>query len=178
MRRASLCHNLFRVLRATAFVSFICIFIFLEGSLLNPTAAQFGRHVAPDFEVSSLDGEYFSNFKLEGERTLLVFWAPWCGVCQRELPKLAQYYKHDMPYDLQVLSLGTSASRGEVVQYVDAHPRTFAFPTAYDANKVITNDFGIRAFPTYVLLDRDGTILLVHRGGGILKNQKFHQLTQ
>lgn len=178
MLRASRYHNLLGAQRATAFVSFICLLMLLEGSLLNPTAAQFGRQVAPDFDVSSLDGEYFSNFKLEGERALLMFWAPWCGVCQRELPKLAQYYHDDMPHDLQVLSLGTSASRGEVVQYVNGHPGTFVFPTAYDANKAIADDFGIRAFPTYILLDRDGTILLVHRGGGILKNKKFHQLTQ
>lgn len=171
-------HNVLRVLGATTFVLFISLFMLLEGSFLNLSAAQSGRDVAPDFAVSSLKGVYFTNFKLEGDQSLLMFWAPWCGVCRRELPKLAHYYQNDMPDDLQVLAIGTSSSRREVERYVDGHSGTFVFPTAYDANKVIARDFGIRAFPTYVLLDRDGTILLVHRGSGLLTKQKFHQLTQ
>ena len=171
-------HNVLRVLGATTFVLFISLFMLLEGSFLNLSAAQSGRDVAPDFAVSSLKGVYFTNFKLEGDQALFMFWAPWCGVCRRELPKLAHYYQNDMPDDLQVLAIGTSSSRREVEQYVDGHSGTFVFPTAYDANKVMARDFGIRAFPTYVLLDRDGTILLVHRGSGLLTKQKFHQLTQ
>ena len=178
MCRASLHHNRLRVLSVATFTLLISLLVLLEGSLLSPTAAQVGRQVAPDFDVSSLNGEHFSNFKLEGERALLMFWAPWCGVCRAELPKLARFYKHDMPDDLQVLAIGTSASRREVEQYVNEHSRTFVFPTAYDANKSIAGDFNIRAFPTYILMDRDGTILLVHRGSGILNDQKFHKLTQ
>jgi len=176
MCRASFHHNLLRYPGARPFALCICFFVLIGGLLFNPSLVQAAREEAPDFRVSSLKGEHFSNFKLEGERALLMFWAPWCGVCQQELPKLAQFYKHDMPDDLQILTIGTSASLGEVEQYVTRHPRTFTFPTAYDAGKVIAGDFSIRAFPTYVLLDRDGTILLVHRGSGILKDQKFQQL--
>ncbi len=178
MCQASLHHNVLRVLGATTFVLFISLFVLVDGSLLNLSVAHAGRDVAPDFSVSSLKGVYFTNFKLEGDQALLMFWAPWCGVCQRELPKLAHYYQNDMPDDLQLLAIGTSSSRREVEQYVHGHSGTFVFPTAYDANKVIAKAFGIRAFPTYVLLDHDGTILLVHRGSGLLTKQKFHQLTQ
>ena len=43
---------------------------------------------APSFEVVTLGGETFSKDSLKGHPTLLVFWAPWCKVCQRELPLL------------------------------------------------------------------------------------------
>jgi thiol-disulfide isomerase/thioredoxin len=171
-------HNVLHVLGVTIFVAFIFLFVLLEGSLLNLSASNSDRDAAPDFAVSSLKGVHFTNLKLEGNQALLMFWAPWCGVCQRELPKLAHYYQNDMPDDLQLLAIGTSSSRRDVEQYVNGHSETFIFPTAYDAKKVIASDFGIRAFPTYVLLDQDGTILLVHRGGGLLTKQKFHQLTQ
>lgn len=145
---------------------------------MNPSLPQPDSQVAPGFNASSLDGEHFSNDKLEGEQALLMFWAPWCGVCQGELPKISRFYTHDFPDDLQVLTIGSSASRSEVKQYVDEHPRTFVSPTAHDANKSIAKDFNIRAFPTYILLGGNGTILLVRRGDGILNDQRFHQLTQ
>ncbi len=178
MCRSSLYDNRSSFLRATVLGSTLCLFILMAHSFVNPSLAQSDSQVAPDFNVSSLDGEHFSNYKLEGEQALLMFWAPWCGVCQRELPKIARFYKHDLPDDLQVLTIGSSASLQQVEQYVDEHPRTFVFPTAYDANKSIAEDFNIRAFPTYILLDEDGTILLVRPGGGILNDQRFHQLTQ
>ena len=178
MSRSSFYDNLSSILRATVFGSLLCLFMLMDSSFVSHSAAQSSGQVAPDFNVTSLNGEHFSNFKLEGERALLMFWAPWCGVCQRELPKLAQYYRNDISDDLQVLTIGSSASRKQVEQYVDEHPRTFVFPTAHDANKSIAEDFNIRVFPTYILLDQDGTILLVRRGGGILNDQRFHQLTQ
>ncbi len=178
MPRFSLFHYPTGVLRVTAFISSIFLFMLIDSSYVNPSSAQADHQAAPEFNVSSLDGEHFSNYKLEGEQALLMFWAPWCGVCQRELPKIARFYQHDLPDDLQVLTIGSSASRREVKQYVDEHPRTFVFPTAHDANKSIARGFNILAFPTYILLDGDGTILLVRRGGGILNDQRFHQLTQ
>ncbi len=177
MARLSLFHYPLYVL-STPFLSSIFLFMLMNGSLVNPYAAQAGRHAAPDFNVSSLDGEHFSNFKLEGEQALLMFWAPWCGVCQRELPKISKFYTHDMPNDLQVLTIASSASRREVEHYVNEHTQTFVFPTAYDADKSIAKDFNIRAFPTYVLLDENGAILHIHRGSGILNDRKFQELTR
>ena len=177
MRQTSLYHPL-RVLRGSSFTLLICLIVLLEGSFLNPSTAQFGTDSAPDFSVETFEGESFSNYDFEGGQALLMFWAPWCDVCRGELPKLTQYYQSNIPDNLQVLAIGTSASHGEVEQYVTGHPETFVFPTGYDANKRMARDFGIRAFPTYVLLDGDGMILLVHRGSGVLHDQKFQQLTQ
>jgi len=178
MCRTTLHLKLSGVLGKMLFPLFLCLFLLLEGSLVNPSTAGYEGEVAPDFEVSSLEGDYFSSFNLEGEPALIMFWAPWCGVCRGELPKLAQFYHGDMPDELQVLAIGTSAPSSDVEQYVEENPGTFIFPTAYDANRTIAGDFGIRALPTYVLLDREGTVLLVHRGSGLMNNRQFHQLIQ
>jgi len=170
--------NYSRFLLATTLFLCASFIVLLDGMLLNLSAAEFGVELAPDFEVTSFQGEYFSRFNFEGEQALLMFWAPWCGVCRQELPKLARYYQNDLPYGLQVLAIGTAASLGEVEQYVNSHPGTFTFPTAYDADKVIAGDFRIRAYPTSVLIDRDGSIVLVHRGSGLLNNREFHELVE
>ncbi len=169
-------HRLLRTPSNMTVALMISLLVLLDGLWLHPSVALASPPIAPDFNISSLDGTYYSNFKLEGERALLMFWGPWCEYCRKDLPKLAKFYKRDMSDDLQILTIGTSSSLKAVEQYVTNHPRAFPFPAAYDEENVLAEDFGIRSFPTYVLLDGKGTILLVHRGSGILKNKKFQQL--
>lgn len=128
---------------------------------------------APVFEVVTLSGEAYNNQTIKGRPTLLVFWASWCPVCRRELPNLAGFAQKGKPAQLQILSIGFSDLRGNIERYVQEHPESFAFPTAFDIDNDVAQAFKVTATPTLVLLDAEGSILLVHRGAGILQNQKF-----
>ena len=130
---------------------------------------------APDFQLGTLTGEVYSKNSLKGHPVLLLFWAPWCGVCQQELPILAQFYRQEKPADLRVLAVGFWDTRDHVVEYVRNNPYTFVFPTAYDENNRVSKPFGFRATPSYILLDSQGHIVINHRGSGILHTAKFQQ---
>ena len=165
------------ILNAKIWNMLICCLILIGGSIQSgQVAAQALNEPAPEFQLSGLDGSIISNYSLEGDPALLMFWAPWCGVCQRELPKLAHYDDEEKPDGLQIVTIGGSASKDQVRDYVQDHWDTFVFPTGYDDGKLVAGTFGIRAFPTYVLLDQDGNISLIHRGSGLLNNRTFHQL--
>ena len=128
---------------------------------------------APSFEVVTLGGETFSKDSLKGHPTLLVFWAPWCKVCQRELPLLSQFTSKEKPAQLGVISIGFADSRGNVEGFVKAHPEAFAFPTAFDIDNDVAQAFKVTATPTLILLDGQGNIALTHRGAGLLQNRQF-----
>ena len=130
---------------------------------------------APSFEVVTLGGETFSKDSLKGHPTLLVFWAPWCKVCQRELPLLSQFTSKEKPAQLGVISIGFADSRGNVEGFVKAHPEAFAFPTAFDIDNDVAQAFKVTATPTLILLDGQGNIVLTHRGGGLLQNVQFRE---
>ena len=128
---------------------------------------------APAFEIVTASGDTFSNTTLKGRPALLVFWAPWCKVCQRELPELAKFYQDGKPQALHMLSIGFADLRANVEAFVKERPDVFVFPNAYDEDRWLAQTFRVNATPTYVALDSEGHIALVHRGGGVLQNPKF-----
>jgi len=129
----------------------------------------------PSFDLVTLGGEAYSDKSLQGQPTLLVFWAPWCNVCQRELPLLEQFYRQSRPAQLRVISIGFADTRTNVEEFVKAHPSVFVFPTAYDEDRWVARAFKINATPTYILIDARGHIVLVHRGGGLLSSAQFRE---
>ena len=100
---------------------------------------------APSFDLVTLGGEASSKESLKGQPTLLIFWAPWCKVCQKELPLLSQFSQKEKPTQLRMVSVGFSDLRGNVEGYVKAHPDAFAFPTAFDVDNDVAQAFKVTA---------------------------------
>jgi thiol-disulfide isomerase/thioredoxin len=157
------------------FISFslaLCLIV-----LSTPTqsgASQVGTP-APAFELVTFGGQSYSNESLKGRPVLLVFWAPWCNVCERELPLLSAFYQLDRPAQLDIVSVGFADSRSNVERFVKERAGTFIFPTAYDDDRWTTQAFKVNATPTYVVLDPQGSIVLVHRGAGMFQNGQFRE---
>ena len=150
----------------------IALGVFLVSQPPELPAAS-GGTAAPPFELVTSAGESYSNEALRGKPTLLVFWAPWCKVCQRELPLLSEFYRHDKPASLGVVSIGFADTRTTVERYIKERPDTFIYPTAYDEDRWVTAALQVNATPTFVLIDAQGRVVLVHRGGGLLQNLQF-----
>jgi len=138
-------------------------------------AVETAASAAPSFALVTLTGEAYSKESLKGRPALLMFWAPWCPVCRKELPILGRFYQQEKPAQLQVISIGFADRRGNVEAYVKSHPETFVFPTAYDEESWVSQAFKVTATPTFVLLDSSGSMLLVHRGGGINQNSAYRE---
>ncbi|MEW6247368.1 MAG: TlpA disulfide reductase family protein [Nitrospirota bacterium] len=149
----------------------------LGGGLIGNGAgmAEAAPSAVPPFELVTLAGEVYSHETIIGRPTLLVFWAPWCKVCRRELPSLGDFYQRRKPARLRVISIGFADTRTNVEAFVKARPDTFVFPTAYDEDRWTAQAFNVNATPTSVLVDAQGHIVLVYRGAGILQNAKFRE---
>ncbi|HET7058351.1 MAG TPA: TlpA disulfide reductase family protein [Nitrospiraceae bacterium] len=130
---------------------------------------------APEFSVGTLTGEIYTSAMLKGQPTLLAFWAPWCKVCQKELPVLSEFSQHEKPAQLRILSIGFADSRGNVEEFVKARQAVFVFPTAFDEGNHMARSYRINATPTFVVVNDQGSVVLVHRGGGLLQNVQFRE---
>jgi thiol-disulfide isomerase/thioredoxin len=122
-------------------------------------AWQTRNHLAgacPDFALPRLDsGSTVTRASLGGKPTLLVFWAPWCGVCKAESQNVS-WVQRLVGDRANVVSVANSfRSVAEVQQYV--HDHGVDYPVLL-ASEGLSGQFAVEAFPTAYFLDADGHI--------------------
>jgi cytochrome c biogenesis protein CcmG/thiol:disulfide interchange protein DsbE len=112
---------------------------------------------APDFVLTTFDGEVISSADLEGKVVVLNFWASWCKPCESEAADLETAWR-------------TYQSRGDVVflgvDYVDTEPEAMVYlekfdityPNGPDLRTSISQAFRIRGVPETYIIDQDGVL--------------------
>ena len=122
-----------------------------------------GGALAPAFALPRVDGGSFSS---EGDgrgRVLLLnFWATWCAPCREELPALARL--HGELADQGLLVVGVSVDARPELAARFARERALAFAVLGDPREEVARRFGVRAYPTTVVVDRAGRV--AHRAVG------------
>ena len=117
-------------------------------------------------------GEAVSVADLQGNVTLVNFWGTWCPPCVEEFPYLAKLYEQlRTSPDFQYLSVSYDdkptaelrESTGDFLQRMGADHPTYHDPGA--ATLLALHAIGVDdAFPTTIVLDREGSIRGVWRG--------------
>lgn len=111
--------------------------------------------MAPPFQLQSLAGAPIDSQALRGKPALLVFWAPWCGVC-RLSSRNVSWLRTLVGESAHVVSIASHyQSQDEVRSYVAEQQvdYTVLLDEAGTARK-----YGVRAYPTLVFLDANGHI--------------------
>lgn len=104
------------------------------------------------------------TFDLEDiERPVVMnLWASWCEPCRFEFPLLTEYAIDDsLNYDLWFVNTGDTTLAAGQRFLRDQSPE---LTTMYDPNDRFANQLGLRAYPTTLLIDTDGTVIAAHAG--------------
>lgn len=120
---------------------------------------------APDFSLRSMQGEEISSKTLAGKVVLLDFWATWCGPCRMALPGLRKLYQK-FSTDRRFVMISISSDRNASAWRDFVRNSQVTWPQYLDQDYRINRLFGVRGFPTYVLIGPDGILRRRFSGWG------------
>lgn len=114
------------------------------------------------------EGDTLTSASLKGQVVLINFWGPWCGPCRLELPELVELRKDllsNSEFRFVSVSCMPSEDESDLVSTTTSFLKSegYDFPVHRDATlatriELLHLNQGNFAFPTTVLLDRQGTI--------------------
>lgn len=129
--------------------------------LTNPDPAV-GMN-APTISAQTLAGERVQFLHDDGTARLYGFFAHWCPVCQDELPEgTAWLEEHSLPDGVEVVAVSTAvdSTRGNYPPSDwfarEEWPATVLLD---DEQSSLATGFGLTAFPYWVAVDADGTVI-------------------
>jgi peroxiredoxin len=127
--------------------------------LLAVGAWQTRRHLSgvpvPAFTLPALEGGTVSSSSLVGQPTMLVLWAPWCGVCKAQSDNVnrTQRWLHGRA---RVVSVALAYEQRADVEAV-AKSEGMEYPVLL-GDPALEAAFHVDAYPTLYFLDEAGRI--------------------
>jgi thiol-disulfide isomerase/thioredoxin len=112
---------------------------------------------APKLSGETLDGVALA-VDFTASKTVLVFWAAWCGPCRKEQPGLNALAASYAGRGIQFLGV-------DMLDHDRALARAFyaefkvAYPSLYDASGSLTAAYEVDSPPSFVLVDQKGIVV-------------------
>lgn len=112
---------------------------------------------APDFTLTTFDGQEIDSAALEGKVLVLNFWASWCKPCEQEAADLETAWRlYQSRDDIVFLGIDYVDTEPEAMAYLDKFDITY--PNGPDLRTAISQSFRIRGVPETYIVGKDGIL--------------------
>ena len=103
--------------------------------------------------------------QFRGRLVLLNVWATWCPPCRREMPTLERLQAQLGGPDFEVVALSIDRGGRAAVDSFFDEINVRALKVYVDSTTAVRNDLALTAFPTTLLIDRQGREIGRYTGG-------------
>jgi len=123
---------------------------------------------APEMTLVDQYGTIHTLSDYKGKTVFLNFWATWCPPCRAEMPDIQSLYEEYGENQEDLIVLGVANPKSD--RYPNANDGTadevaafleengYTYPVLMDDSGQSLAQYGISAFPTTFMIDRDGNI--------------------
>ncbi|WP_297632248.1 TlpA disulfide reductase family protein [uncultured Clostridium sp.] len=128
-----------------------------------------------DFTLENLNGEKVSLSQYKGKTIFINFWATWCTPCESELASLSKVYnEYKEDKDIVILTINVGENEKTAKDFMTKN--NYSFPVLLDSTGEVAKEYGAKALPISVVINKEGKVVEYKRGAmdliemeGILK---------
>ncbi|MGM0743964.1 peroxiredoxin family protein [Rhodohalobacter sp.] len=124
----------------------------------DQTNSQTEVEPAPDFEVTTIDGETIrlESSLDEGKPVVIYFTASWCPICAQNWPVLSEVYP-EFEDRLTLVAISIDPTDDVETMRALAEEKNFQFPSTHGIPEIML-DYDVDSQATTVGVNRDGNI--------------------
>jgi Peroxiredoxin len=113
-------------------------------------------------KLKTFDGQMLDIDLYKGQVVLLNFWASWCKPCVEEIPSLVRLQQKFNQDNFKIITINVGESKEQIIEFMKKVK--FDLPILLDFDGQAVKNWGVYAYPSNFLLDKNGTIRYAYRG--------------
>ena len=119
---------------------------------------------APDWTLTNLEGETIQLSDYRGQYVVLDFWYVGCAPCVTAMPDIQRLKEQFDPAQVKVIGIETRIADPEKLKTFLAKQEVDYETVLAAEHEEVANAYRIYAYPTFLIIDPEGTIVHFHTG--------------
>jgi cytochrome c biogenesis protein CcmG/thiol:disulfide interchange protein DsbE len=148
--------------RIAAYALLIVLLGFFTWGLINAYSGPVESGTAPDFTITTFDGETYTLSALRGQVVIVNFWASWCDPCREEAAYLEQTWHKYSDQGVVFIGVDYVDTEREALAYIDEFDITY--PNGPDIGTRISDEYRIQGVPETFFIAKNGELRGMHVG--------------
>lgn len=112
---------------------------------------------APDFTLTTFEGETYKLSELRGRPVVVNFWASWCIPCRDEAPALQRAWEKYKEQGVLILGVDYVDTDTDAKKFIAEFQQTY--PNGADLGTKISQAYKISGVPETYFIGKDGKLL-------------------
>jgi thiol-disulfide isomerase/thioredoxin len=139
------------------------------------------NNLAPDFTLLKKDKTRFTLSATRGAFTMIDFWASWCVPCRKGIPNWKKVYAKYHQKGFNIISVSDDRNWDNWIRALDKEKMPWLqvvdeYHSKSSAGRV-GELYGVRFLPFFVLLDKEGKVILASGDEGVM-TKKIEEVLQ